>query len=225
MTPEQVGLPLTRRMVLRLLAAAAVVPSRAASAEPLRARPIPSSGEMLPVVGLGTWRTFDVGAGAAERAPLKEVLGAFVEPWAAASSIPRPCTAPPRRWSATSPAELGVADKLFLATKVWTSGREAGLAQMEQSFRRLRARRLDLMQIHNLLDWRDPAAHAARLEGGRPPPLRRRHPLHGGRVRRARARAARRAAGLRPGQLLARRARGGAAHPAAGPRARRSPCS
>ena len=50
--------------------------------------------------------------------------------------------------------ELGVADKLFFATKVWASGPEAGLAQMEQSFRRLRARRLDLMQIHNLLDWR-----------------------------------------------------------------------
>jgi diketogulonate reductase-like aldo/keto reductase len=51
-------------------------------------------------------------------------------------------------------AELGVADRLFLATKVWTTGREAGVAQMEQSFRRLRARRLDLLQIHNLRDWR-----------------------------------------------------------------------
>jgi diketogulonate reductase-like aldo/keto reductase len=51
-------------------------------------------------------------------------------------------------------SELGVAETLFLATKVWTSGREPGVTQMEQSFRRLRARRLDLMQIHNLLDWR-----------------------------------------------------------------------
>jgi diketogulonate reductase-like aldo/keto reductase len=51
-------------------------------------------------------------------------------------------------------AELGITERLFLATKVWTSGREAGVAQMEQSFRRLRARRVDLMQIHNLLDWR-----------------------------------------------------------------------
>ena len=153
MTPEQVGLPLTRRMALRLLAAAAVVPSRAASAEPLRARPIPSSGEMLPVVGLGTWRTFDVGAGAAERAPLKEVLGAFV------ALGGRVVDSSPMYGAAEAvvgdlAGELGVADKLFLATKVWASGREAGLAQMEQSFRRLRARRLDLMQIHNLLDWR-----------------------------------------------------------------------
>ncbi len=153
MTPEQVGLPLTRRMALRLLAAAAVVPSRAASAEPLRARPIPSSGEMLPVVGLGTWRTFDVGAGAAERAPLKEVIGAFV------ALGGRVVDSSPMYGAAEAvvgdlAGELGVADKLFFATKVWASGREAGLAQMEQSFRRLRARRLDLMQIHNLLDWR-----------------------------------------------------------------------
>ena len=153
MTPEQVGLPLTRRMALRLLTAAAVVPGRAASAEPLRARPIPSSGEMLPVVGLGTWRTFDVGAGAAERAPLKEVLGAFV------ALGGRVVDSSPMYGAAEAvvgdlAGELGVADKLFLATKVWASGREAGLAQMEQSFRRLRARRLDLMQIHNLLDWR-----------------------------------------------------------------------
>ena len=153
MTPEQVGLPLTRRMALRLLAAAAVVPSRAASAEPLRTRPIPSSGEMLPVVGLGTWRTFDVGAGAAERAPLKEVIGAFV------ALGGRVVDSSPMYGAAEAvvgdlAGELGVADKLFLATKVWASGREAGLAQMEQSFRRLRARRLDLMQIHNLLDWR-----------------------------------------------------------------------
>src|SRR5207244_7328456 len=51
-------------------------------------------------------------------------------------------------------AEFAVTDTLFLATKVWTSGSEAGVTQMEQSLRRLRARRLDLMQIHNLLDWR-----------------------------------------------------------------------
>ena len=51
-------------------------------------------------------------------------------------------------------AELAVTDKLFFATKVWTSGREAGVAQIEQSFRRFRTKRLDLLQIHNLLDWK-----------------------------------------------------------------------
>jgi len=146
--------PLTRRMALRLLAsAAAAAPVRAARAEPLLARRIPSSGEMLPAVGLGTWRTFDVGAGAAERAPLKEVLGAFV------ALGGRVVDSSPMYGAAESvvgdlASELGVAETLFLATKVWTSGREPGVTQMEQSFRRLRARRLDLMQIHNLLDWR-----------------------------------------------------------------------
>jgi diketogulonate reductase-like aldo/keto reductase len=141
-------------MALRLLAvAAAAAPVRAARAEPLLARRIPSSGEMLPALGLGTWRTFDVGAGAAERAPLKEVLGAFVAVGG------RVVDSSPMYGAAESvvgdlASELGVAETLFLATKVWTSGREPGVTQMEQSFRRLRARRLDLMQIHNLLDWR-----------------------------------------------------------------------
>src|SRR5204862_424243 len=49
-------------------------------------------------------------------------------------------------------AELKLGDRLFLATKVWTSGRDAGIAQMEESMRRLRTRKLDLMQVHNLDD-------------------------------------------------------------------------
>jgi diketogulonate reductase-like aldo/keto reductase len=153
MAPEKVGLPLTRRMALRLLAAAAAAPIRAASAESLLARRIPSSGELLPALGLGTWRTFDVGAGAVERAPLKEVLVAFVALGGrVVDSSPMYGTAETVVGDLAS--ELGVADKLFLATKVWTTGREAGVGQMEQSFQHLRARRLDLMQIHNLLDWR-----------------------------------------------------------------------
>ena len=153
MAPEKVGLPLTRRMALRLLAGAAAAPIRAASAESLLARRIPSSGELLPALGLGTWRTFDVGAGAVERAPLKEVLVAFVALGGrVVDSSPMYGTAETVVGDLAS--ELGVADKLFLATKVWTTGREAGVGQMEQSFQHLRARRLDLMQIHNLLDWR-----------------------------------------------------------------------
>jgi diketogulonate reductase-like aldo/keto reductase len=156
MATERRGARLSRRTALRLLTAAATaaaVPFPATSADPLLARPIPSSGEMLPALGLGTWRTFDVGAGAAERAPLKEVLGTFV------ALGGRVVDSSPMYGAAETvvgdlAGELGIADKLFLATKVWTRGREAGLAQMEQSFRRLRARRLDLMQIHNLLDWR-----------------------------------------------------------------------
>jgi diketogulonate reductase-like aldo/keto reductase len=152
MARESRGAALTRRAVLGLMMAAAAGPSRAGASSILE-RPIPSSGEKLPVVGLGTWRTFDVGASAAEREPLKEVLQRLV------GLGGRVIDSSPMYGSAEAvvgdlASELGITDKLFLATKVWTSGRDAGIAQMEQSFRRFRAQRLDLMQIHNLVDWR-----------------------------------------------------------------------
>jgi diketogulonate reductase-like aldo/keto reductase len=146
--------PLTRRAALRLMAAAAAAgPASAGAASPMLQRPIPSSGEAIPAIGLGTWRTFDVGGSPAERAPLEEVLQRFV---ALGGQV---VDSSPMYGAAESVlgelgAALAVTDRLFLATKVWASGREAGIAQMEQSFQRLRVRRLDLMQVHNLLDWR-----------------------------------------------------------------------
>jgi diketogulonate reductase-like aldo/keto reductase len=147
---------LSRRAVLRLMAAAAggaMGASSAGAGSSLLARPIPSGGETIPAVGLGTWQTFDVGASPAERDPLREVLRRFV------AAGGRVIDSSPMYGAAESvvgdlAADVGVADTLFLATKVWTSGREAGIAQMEQSLRRLRTKRVDLMQIHNLLDWR-----------------------------------------------------------------------
>jgi diketogulonate reductase-like aldo/keto reductase len=135
------------------MAAAAAVRPTGGAAAPMLSRPIPSTGETIPAVGLGTWRVFDVGGSAAERAPLKDVLLSLVELGG------RVVDSSPMYGAAESvvgdlAAELAITDKLFLATKVWTSGREAGVAQMEQSLRRLRAPRLDLIQIHNLLDWR-----------------------------------------------------------------------
>jgi diketogulonate reductase-like aldo/keto reductase len=134
------------------MAAAAARPART-DASGLIERAIPSTGEQIPAVGLGTWRTFDVGASRAERDPLKDVLGRFV------ALGGRVIDSSPMYGAAESvvgdlAAELAIGDKLFLATKVWTTGRDAGIAQMETSLRRLRVRRLDLMQIHNLLDWR-----------------------------------------------------------------------
>ena len=121
------------------------------SGPPIR-RPIPASNEMLPVIGLGTWQTFDVGGGAA-REPLRRVLQRFVELGG------RVVDSSPMYGRAESvvgelAAGLRVRDKLFVATKVWTSGRDAGIAQMEESLRRFRVARLDLMQVHNLVDWR-----------------------------------------------------------------------
>jgi diketogulonate reductase-like aldo/keto reductase len=150
---ELSGEPLTRRTVLGLMAAAAAGPSPAWAASPILTRPIPSSGEAIPAVGLGTWRTFDVGPAPAERAPLKTVLQRFVELGGRViDSSPMYGTA--ESVAGDLAAELAVTDKLFFATKVWTSGREAGVAQIEQSFRRFRTKRLDLLQIHNLLDWK-----------------------------------------------------------------------
>jgi diketogulonate reductase-like aldo/keto reductase len=144
---------LSRRAVLRMMAAGAMGASGAAAQPAILTRPIPSSGETIPAIGLGTWRTFDVGGSARERDPLREVLRRFV------ALGGRVIDSSPMYGTAEAvvgelAAEVGVADRLFLATKVWTSGRGAGARQMEQSLRRLRTKRLDLMQIHNLLDWR-----------------------------------------------------------------------
>lgn len=116
-------------------------------------RPIPSSGEAMPVIGLGTWQAFDVGGNGEARAPLKDVLRAFID--AGAHLI----DSSPMYGSAESVvgdlvAELGLRQGVFLATKVWTSGREAGIAQMRRSAERMKSPVLDLIQIHNLLDWR-----------------------------------------------------------------------
>jgi diketogulonate reductase-like aldo/keto reductase len=145
------GEPLTRRAVLGLMVAAAAGPPPAGAASSILTRPIPSSGEAIPVVGLGTWRTFDVGTAPSERAPLKAVLQRFVELGGRViDSSPMYGTA--ESVAGDLAAELAVTDQLFFTTKVWTSGREAGVAQIEQSFRRFRTKRLDLLQIHNLLD-------------------------------------------------------------------------
>src|SRR5262249_43232967 len=120
---------------------------------PMITRPIPSTGEAMPVVGLGTWQVFDVGTGASERAPLKQVLQAF------AGAGGRTIDSSPMYGRAEAVTgdlvnELGLRDRLFLATKVWTSGRERGVAEMRRSAERMGAGVLDLIQIHNLVDWR-----------------------------------------------------------------------
>src|SRR5438874_10352889 len=102
----------------------------------------------LPKIGLGTWQTFDAGNDSAARAPLREVLklldGNVVD-----SS---PMYGSSESVAGELIAELGMRERLFIATKVWTSGREDGIAQMETSFKRLRVKVMDLMQVHNLVD-------------------------------------------------------------------------
>ncbi len=116
-------------------------------------RPIPSSGELLPVVGCGTWQTFDVGENPAARAPLREVLGALVESGGSLiDSSPMYGTA--EKVVGDLVTEENLRAKTFIATKVWTEGREAGAAQMARSAALLKSDPVDLIQIHNLLDWK-----------------------------------------------------------------------
>ena len=114
-------------------------------------RPIPRTGERLPVVGLGTWQTFDVGPNAPERTELTEVMRRFAAQGGRVVDS-SPMYGKAERVVGDVTAGLGVREKLFLATKVWTSGRDAGIQQMENSFKLMRAGSMDLMQVHNLLD-------------------------------------------------------------------------
>jgi diketogulonate reductase-like aldo/keto reductase len=139
-----------RREFLGALAGLAVSGGAAAGGV-LHARRIPSSGEMLPVIGLGTWQTFDVGDDAAARVPLQAVLKTLFDSGArVVDSSPMYGTSEAVVGDLCS--GLGICEPLFLATKVWTQGREEGIRQMERSIERMRAGRLDLMQIHNLVD-------------------------------------------------------------------------
>ena len=119
----------------------------------MHTRKIPSSGAALPVIGCGTWRTFDVGESPSERAPLVEVLRVLFE--AGGSVID---SSPMYGRAEAVVGDLLAAarsrDKAFIATKVWTTGRAAGVAQMQRSLQLLRTDHIELMQVHNLLDWR-----------------------------------------------------------------------
>jgi diketogulonate reductase-like aldo/keto reductase len=130
----------------------------------LLTRPIPRTGETIPSIGLGTWQTFDVGsdagAGPAARAPLAEVLAAFLggggrvidssPMYGRAEGVVGDLLAS-QSGAAAAPHPLLLP---FLATKVWTRGRAEGEAQMRRSMQLMRTPRMDLMQVHNLVDWR-----------------------------------------------------------------------
>lgn len=113
---------------------------------------IPASGELLPVIGMGTSRTFDIGADAAMLEQLAQVLSAFLDNGGSLiDSSPMYGNAEATVGKLTG--NLKTSHKIFAATKVWTSGRQAGIDQMHASMRKMRVERFDLMQIHNLVDW------------------------------------------------------------------------
>ena len=149
--------PMRRRGFLRALAGAATLPAlriESAMAEPaMITRPIPSTGEKMPVIGLGTWPVFDVGADEAARQPLREVVRRLVAGGGTMIDT-SPMYGRSEGVVGDIVAGLGARDNVFLATKVWISGREQGIAQMARSASLLKSPVIDLMQIHNLVDWR-----------------------------------------------------------------------
>jgi diketogulonate reductase-like aldo/keto reductase len=125
-------------------------------------RKIPRATESLPIVGLGTWQAFDIAGNTSALAEANEALKAFVQLGGALIDS-SPMYGSAETVAGDLAASLGVHAKLFIATKVWTSGQDAGIRQMESSFKKLRVGQkgaLDLMQVHNLLDT---AAHLSTL--------------------------------------------------------------
>jgi diketogulonate reductase-like aldo/keto reductase len=117
----------------------------------MHTRSIPSSGEQLPVIGCGTYRGFDVGMQSAAYRKLPGVLGAL---FSAGGSVIDSSPMYGRAEAVSGALLANMRDKAFVATKVWTRGRDAGITQMENSLKLLKADPIDLMQIHNLLDWK-----------------------------------------------------------------------
>jgi diketogulonate reductase-like aldo/keto reductase len=163
---------LTRASFLQLAGATLLAtPAHSQAGFRMQTRKIPSTGQDLPVVGCGTWQTFDVGTAPAERAQRAEVLKALFE---AGGSVIDSSPMYGRAEGVVGDllAEAGTRDgfsreRAFLATKVWTQGKEAGIAQMTESLRRFRTDHVELMQIHNLVDWRVhlPTLRAWKKEG------------------------------------------------------------
>jgi diketogulonate reductase-like aldo/keto reductase len=114
-------------------------------------RAIPSSGETLPVIGLGTWQAFDVDLTTDTRRQLEDVLSLFVKLGGRVIDS-SPMYGRAEEVIGDLTAALGIRDKVFLATKVWTRGKEDGIKSMDRSMALLRAKRIDLMQVHNLVD-------------------------------------------------------------------------
>jgi diketogulonate reductase-like aldo/keto reductase len=152
----------TRRTILRTSLAAAVssvclrggafADATAGEKQTMLTRPVPASGEQIPVIGMGTWSTFDppsLDEGQLE--PLREVLRIF---HAAGGRVidSSPMYGKSEDVAGRLTTELGINDDLFFATKAWTDGEQAGIDQMRNSLKRLRRDRIELMQVHNFRD-------------------------------------------------------------------------
>ena len=153
------GLGLASVPVRLLAAATAAAPAAGA----LLKRPIPSSGELLPVIGAGTSGSYDVELGSPGYAQLQEVVKIFFEGGGRLID-----TAPNYGRADTVVGALladgGWRDKAFIATKIAADSHEAAEAQWAESLRRLRTDKVELLQVHNLRDWQRQLAYARELK-------------------------------------------------------------
>jgi diketogulonate reductase-like aldo/keto reductase len=152
---------MSRRQAARVIAQSAaglLLAQMASGAETTKTRPlallnrkVPSSGESLPVVGLGTWQVFDVGPTPAERQPLEEVLSLFAR-FGGRVVDTSPMYGRAEQVIGEIATKLGLQAALFLATKVWTTGQQQGIDSTDKSLAKLQVKKIDLIQVHNLVD-------------------------------------------------------------------------
>ena len=146
----------SRRTILKILGVSGLAPPMGLQAVDIKnnmaRRIIPSTGELLPVIGLGTSRVFDTNLNERSLNPRKEIVKALLDHGGSLIDT-SPMYGKAEEVTGKIAQDLKVNDHLFLATKVWIEGKEAGEIQMKESSKKLNKAVIDLMQIHNLLDW------------------------------------------------------------------------
>jgi len=173
-SPMDRGHILSRRVLLQHAAGWSVagLAGRGAFGQPaagigaMVTRPIPSSGEALPVVGLGSWITFNVGNDPVARAGCAEVMRAFFEAGGRLVDS-SPMYGSSQGVIGDGLARIGRTNAVFAADKVWVSSGARGTAQIEESRRLWGVARFDLLQVHNLLGWEEhlPTLRAMKAAG------------------------------------------------------------
>lgn len=147
----------SRRQILanagRVCLLGAIKPAKIIAQSSLMQRAIPKTGELLPVIGLGTYRTFNVGDDPSELDPLKRVTDLFFQRGGTVVDS-SPNYGPSEAAFGHVARQINLPDDLFVATKVRAEGRDQGISQMDASPQKMGVSKIDLMQVHSLTDWR-----------------------------------------------------------------------
>ena len=148
---------ISRRTIIKILGVSSLTPPMALQAANIKnkmaRRIIPSTGKLLPIIGLGTSRVFDTNLSEKSLNPRKEIVKALLDHGGSLIDT-SPMYGKAEEVTGKIAQDLKINDQLFLATKVWIEGKEAGEMQMKESSKKLNKAVINLMQIHNLLDWK-----------------------------------------------------------------------